>query len=52
MFEPFADAGLVKVFPTGLREQATWKREAAAKLLDEAFELDAMAREAELTHVG
>lgn len=52
LFEPFADVEPVEVFPTGLRDEAKWKREAAARLLDEAFDLEAMAREAELTHVG
>jgi hypothetical protein len=48
MFEPFADCEPMQVFPTGLREQASANRESAARLLQKAFELEAMAAEAEL----
>lgn len=51
-YEPFAGSGLMTVYPTGLRDSADAKRATAARLLAEAFELEAMAREAELTHAG
>lgn len=48
LFEPFADCGLIEVYPTGLRHQAAFNRAKAAHLLDEAFVLEAQAAEAEL----
>lgn len=49
MWRPFADSEPMQSFPGGYRESAQRCREQAARLLSEAFELEAMAAEAELT---
>ena len=51
VWEPFADCEPMDAYPTGLRQEAEYHRRRAAWHQEQAFELAAMAREAELTGV-